>query len=471
MKVTILILPLSFCLLAGLCCASARAQTAPIRSVTGQFSARQLEPAKFLPAPADPMQTPVAGGWAYLLSSGASPALRNNDEVTLQPGMLVISCEQIKSLLLARLEMADRWQGRIDLTINPSLAEDQAPRLRAEFNPRGWTYKLELPRHVQQEILMRWLICSMLLEIANRQAGVQSAEVPLWLVEGMNADLQANSLPTYIHQPGQNLTMDVRWDKRAEMMPLELRKNAPLTFQQLSWPQASDLTPEGLPLFRSCSQFFLEELLRIDDGRACLRSMLAQLPQHWNWQTAFLQGFHSHFEQLLDVEKWWSVSCVNFVKGNKAQTWSDADCRKTLQSSLDVPVSVHFGSDQLPVEAMITLQEVIRQWRPADADAALQRAVAGLKFLAPRATPQWRPLVQLYLNTLLEYIRASRAAGVVRPLGKNTPSLLPGAKSDAIKQLDALDRQREVIRPSAVSTNLPQLSATEPPGSKPSGTH
>jgi hypothetical protein len=330
---------------------------------------------------------------------------------------------------------------------------------------------MELPGKVKEEILMRWLICSMLLEIANRQAGVQSAEIPLWLAEGMSADLQANNFPTYIHQPGQSWTMDVKWDRRAELMPLELRRRAPLSFQQLSWPQASDLTAEGLPLYRSCAQFFVEELLRLDDGRACLRSMIGQLPEHWNWQTAFLRAFHSHFPQLLDVEKWWGVSYVDFVSGYKVQTWSDPDCRKALQSSLDVPVFVHFGADQLPVEAMITLQEVIRQWRPLDAYEALERAVDGLKFLGPRATPQWRPLVQLYLQTLLDYLNASKNAGVDRQLGRHAPPILPGAKADAIKQLDELDRRREAILTSAVSTRLPQLSAAGQPDAKPADSH
>jgi hypothetical protein len=322
---------------------------------------------------------------------------------------------------------------------------------------------MELPGRVQQEVLMRWLIYAMLLEIANRQPGLQSAEVPPWLVEGMSADLQANNLPTFIHQPGQNLTMNLRWDPRAQSMPLELRQRAPLSFQQLSWPQASDMTAEGLPLYRSCAQFFVEDLLQFNDGQASLRAMIEQLPQHWNWQTAFLQAFHSHFQQLLDVEKWWGVNCVNFASGYKAQTWSDADCRKTLQSALDVPVAVHFGADKLPVDAMITLQEVIRQWSATNAHAALQRAVGQLKFLEPRAAPQWRPLVKLYLKTLLEYLDISRTAGLDRQLGMHAPEVLPGAKANAIKELDALDRQREAMRASGAATHLPQLSAAGQP--------
>jgi hypothetical protein len=470
-NVKIPIFPLCIWLTGGLCCASARGQVVAVHSSSGQFTARQLQRMVFLPAPARPIQSPVAGGLAYLLSSKALPALGNNDEVALEPSTLVVSCERLKALVLDKLGLVDRWQGRIDLTINPALAEDKGPQLTATRWPQGWTYELELPRNVQEEILMRSLIQTLLLEIANRQAGVQSAEIPLWLVEGMSADLQANNFPTFIVQSGQSWSANVVWNKGSEMMPSELRQHTPLSFQQLSWPQASDLTAEGLPLYRSCAQLFLEELLRFNDGRACLRTMITQLPEHWNWQTTFLLAFHSHFEQLLEVEKWWGVSYVDFTRGYKAQLWSAADCRKKLQDSLDVPVEVHFGADQMPVEAKITLQEVIRQWAPADVLEAVQRAIGGLKFLVPRATPELRPLAELYLKTLLDYLSATRTAGLERQLGKHAPSFLSGAKFEAIQQLDALDRQREAMWSNAVSNNPPQLSAAGQPEAKSADGH
>jgi len=43
---------------------------------------------------------------------------------------------------------------------------------------------------------------------------------------------------------------------------------------------------------RSC----LDELLRLENGRACLREMLAQLPAFYNWQFAFLKGFSPGFK-------------------------------------------------------------------------------------------------------------------------------------------------------------------------------
>ena len=454
--------------MAGLFCAPAWAQAALVRSFTGQFTARTLQQPVSRPALARPVQTRVVGSWAYLLSSGAASALGHSEEVPLEPWSLVVMCERIKGLVLNELGLADQWQGRIDLTINPSLTEEKGPQLTAVRGPREWTYGLELPRRVKQEMLLRSLIHTLLLEMANRQAGVQSAKIPLWLVEGISADLRANNLPTFILQPGQHLSTNFVWQRGAQMLPADLRQQAPLTFQDLSWPEASNLTAEGLPLYRGCARLFLDQLLRFHDGQACLRSMIGQLPEHWNWQTAFLLAFHSHFDQLLDVEKWWSVSYVDSVSGNKAQQWSTADARKKLQDSLDVPVQVQFKADRMPVDAKITLQEAIRQWASGDAAFAVQRAVVGLRFLVPRATPELRPLAALYLKTLLDYLSATQAARHERSLGKHSPSLLSGAKADAIQQLNALDRQRETLwtHPGHVSTNFPQLSALEHPNLK-----
>jgi hypothetical protein len=413
----------------------------------------------------------MAGSWAYLVSSSPTRAFGNAEDVTLDPSLLVAQCERLKALLLTELGEPDRWQGRIDLIINPSLAESDGPELTAVRRSQGWTYELVLPRNVAQEILLRKLFQTLLLEMANRHAGVQSAEIPLWLVEGMSAHLKAHSLQTLMLQPGQAVSANIIWDKGSEKMPAELRQHAALAFQQLSWPQESDLTAEGLPLYRTCAQLFLEGLLRFDDGKACLRSMIDQLAEHWNWQTTFLLAFHSHFDQLLDVEKWWSVNYVDLARGSKAQAWPAADCRRALQSSLDIPVEVHFDAGQMPVEAKVTLQEVVRQWPPKDAFAALQRAIGGLKYLEPRATPEWRTLTQLYLKTLLDYLRDSQAAAREPMLGLHAPSLLGLVKQEAIKNLNALDLQREALWSSVVSTNYPQLSASEYPAAKSVASH
>jgi hypothetical protein len=449
-NVTILILPLCVWLMAGLC-TPACGQSVLCHSSSGQFTARRLKDPAVL--------TPIAK------SSGQT------GELALEPALLVSECEQVKRMLLAELGMQDDWRGRIDLIINPALAEDSEPQLTAISRPQGWTYELLLAQHVTHEILLRKLFQTLFLEMANRHSGVQSVDVPLWLVEGMSAHLEANSLPALLLQPGQAVSRNIVWNRNGQTMPLELRQHPGLSFQELSWPEAADVTPQGLPLYRSCAQLFLEGLLKFADGKACLRSMIERLSEHWNWQTTFLQAFHSHFDQLLDVEKWWSVNYIDCVRGYKAQAWSGDESRRSLQSSLDIPVQVHFDSKKMPAEAKVTLQEVIQKWTPWDARDAIERAVAGLKFLEPRAAEQWRPLTQLYLKTLLEYLKDCETAERNTMLGKNPPPLLKIAKDGAIKRLNALDQQREALWAGSVSTNTSQLGASEALPSKTVAVH
>src|SRR5208282_1592368 len=161
--------------------------------------------------------------------------------------------------------------------------------------------------------------------------------------------LEAYNLPTFILQPGaQMASSNVRMEG-SELVRDALRRHAPLSFQQLSWPQAADMTGDGLNLYRGCAQLFLEGLLQFPDGKDCLRRMLAQLPEHLNWQTAFLLAFHTHFDQLLDVEKWWGLTAVAFSKTVAAPAWDAAQAWKKLQSALEVPVAVHFGAGRMPV--------------------------------------------------------------------------------------------------------------------------
>ena len=50
---------------------------------------------------------------------------------------------------------------------------------------------------------------------------------------------------------------------------------------------------------------------------------------------------------------------VDFIGRYNVNKWSAADCMKMLRRTLDVPVAVaKFDSNQMPVEARITLQEV-----------------------------------------------------------------------------------------------------------------
>lgn len=403
------------------------------RSSSGQFTAQEIR--RFTPYPTmpDAGRTQIEGGWAFVL---ASPPILNpaKEEIALDPSLLVVSCERLKLGLLGVLGLPDQWRGRVDLVINPALPENSEPALTAISQPGGWKYDLQLPKTLRQQILVRALMDTILLEIVNRNAGDQSAQIPFWLVEGMSAHLQANDLSGLILQPSLKAAM-VKL-QGLDVVRAQLRQNQPLSFQRLCWPADTDLSGEGLQLYRSCAQLFVEDLLQFGDGRLCLQKMLEELPQHLNWQTAFMAGFQSHFQQLLDVEKWWGLSYVTFTQSDLAEPWPAQDCWKKLQDCLDVPVEVHFAANQMPTEAVITLQEAIAQWSPAEVGDTLHRTISDLQILHYRAPAQLRPLIDLYLRVLVAYANADKN-WVAR---KTVP--LPSVKRNAIEQLDALDKKR-----------------------------
>ena len=194
----------------------------------------------------------------------------------------------------------------------------------------------------------------------------------------------------------------------------------------------------------------MDELLRLKDGQRCLGAMIDNLPQHLNWQTAFLQAFAPHFDRLLDVEKWWELACVHFTDIDFAARFSPRDSWRRLQQALDVPVEVRFSPDRLPAQAEITLQEVIHTWEPARAEAALQRVAGKLSLLRLQITPELRPLLDLYLSTVQNYLGDTHSGAAALTV-KNFQPPLAGARDAACRKLNALDAQRAALRPQYVS--------------------
>ena len=345
---------------------------------SGQFTAYAVQ----APSESAPLVTsvpaPLPGNRVFVLQPNLGFTPANNGTVKLTPPMFVMSCESLKQALLRSLALPDRWRGHVKCYLTASLAETEEPQLTAIHNATGWSYQLVVPRAVKSQTLVRSLVHVLLLEMANRNAGADPAHVPLWLVEGMAASLQAGNFSTFFSQPqtaviGNNLPLRGLAEARAL-----LGRQMPVSFQQLSWPEDQPDTEADRARARASAQLFVTELLDFQDGRACLAGMLDQLAQCLNWQTAFLRGFSPHFDSLLDVEKWWSVTCLSFTGRDSVQRWPDDLSFRQLQDAIDVPAQVYLSSNSLPTAAFITLQEAIRTWKPDDEAAAVVRALRGL---------------------------------------------------------------------------------------------
>lgn len=420
------------------------------KSRSGQFTVRAVASHAKLRPVASPT-VPIAGTWAHLLQPGVPKIGRTNDLVDLEPALLAIGCERLKDALLMELNTTDTWHGSVSVMINSALPDGDEPFLVATLRPGGWTYEMEVPKSAKPDRLLRSLVHVILLEMANRNSTGESTEVPLWLVEGMTAHLRAFNLPTFLMQEKVTLIGNrVKLDG-LDVVRQHLRKERALTFQALSWPEAEKADGRTPAIFRDSSQLLVYELLHLKNGRAEMRNMIAQLPAHQNWQFAFLNAFRAQFHKPLDVEKWWALTCVDFSGNQITEKWTPDESRRKLQDLLDVPAEVHVAADRMPVKAELTLQEVIRDWKPDAEAAAIRRTITGLETLQWHCAPEITKLAAGYETALRTYLKDLEKKRLIAKSAR-----IASLKKSVCRELDKLDAQRDSPRKQQIATTASQ---------------
>ena len=414
----------------------ANPQAASARSASGQFTVYGAPP------PDD--------------DAAATKLAEYENHLQLEPALTVVSCERIKHALADVLGGDSRWQGEISLVLYPAQsALDNVTIVSVKFKD-GWNYRLELPNPVERTRYVRAVVLGLLLERAGRNARERSPEIPVWLAEGLAQHLlQAYTRELFLPPPRRvvnrvTITPTVLSERRRD--PLEtargiLRERPPLTLAELSWPTDEQLDGAAGEAYHCSAQLFLTELLRLKDGRACLRAMLDGLGSCYNWQTAFLRAFRPHFARQVDLEKWWALQLVHFTGRDPAQAWSPEETWQKLDEVLRTPVEVRHARDQLPGRAEISLATVIREWNFVRQRQTLRAKLRELDFVQPRASRDLAGLVDDYRRWLADYLDRRDHPRMVLPASKRAS---PGAKDvvrETLKQLAALEARREAMRP------------------------
>jgi hypothetical protein len=398
----------------------------------------------------------VTGGRSASSLASAPAVATNADFVRLEPALLAMSAERIKQTLWRDLGVnpAAPWCGKIFLTVHPARSLDEDITIVSEHFADGWNYHVALPDALTRTRFLRAMTSVVLLEFANRGAGVRAAEIPAWLTDGLSQPLLATgTAEVVLSSPGKtpNGLLESRTiTTQRGIDPLAgarrvLRDYPALTFEQLSWPTDAQVSGADGGVYRASAQLFVSELLKLKDGPAHLRAMLQTSPRYYNWQTAFQNAFRADFAQPLDVEKWWALRAMDFVARNPGPTWTPAVSREKLDQILSVAVDFRTASNALPVHAQVSLQAVIRNFDSARQTAIFQTKLRDLELAQLRVA---RPLVALtagYRTAIANYLgQDSRRPPA--PFGKY-PLVVPAKASaqDTLEKLDALDVQRRTI--------------------------
>jgi hypothetical protein len=388
--------------------------------------------------------------------------------LTLEPTLLVVSCERIKQELWRELDAREQWRGKIFVRLYPARFGNDPVTITPDKFGGSWNYRVEMPDVLDRNRFVEAMVRVLLLEMANRRATDRSAEVPEWLTEGFarqllgwaelqlilppphSMDLRPNTKELNVQRMDVDVTDDPRvfgpntrrLDPMTEAVAI-LRARSPLGFEELSWPTEDQLSGDAAKVYRASSQLFVSQLLRLKDGADCLREMVARLPECLNWQLAFLDGFHSHFQTALDVEKWWALQLVQFSGRDLLHLWNATESWKKLDALLYLPIDVQIG-EGAPMRTEITYQTMIRGWDRTRQLQTLKQKLWELDLLRLHVAQEIIPLVDDYRAALRDYYtKRSASSKIMRHAGP-----LPDPVSEeAIQRLDELDVRRTAMRP------------------------
>lgn len=366
--------------------------------------------------------------------------------IGLEAGALAVTCEQVKHALLKQLDREDHWKDKVYVEIAPD-AEDDSDILMATVKYRdGWRYQLRLPVRIDPDKLLLAIVRTSLLELANRNSKGHSADLPLWLTEGMTKHLIATSPTPLVMQPKKlkDILPKVAPSRLIEDPLLEprahLQKYNAWTFQEMSLPSDVQMNPLEWTHFRHCAHVLVQSLLRTPNGPKNLGAMLDAMPNYLNWQFALLEGFQGQFASPLDIEKWWSLTLVDLKSFDSHNRWTYQPAVRRLDQILDTSVTLDPGVDAVPTQRNLELQLLIDlvewdQQRPYIMDVISQ-----LIFFQIHAPEDLVKLAGDYRITLMEYVNSRDTAAKTTRRGEVATShkVIVRETLDKLKLLDVL---------------------------------
>jgi hypothetical protein len=397
----------------------------------------------------------------------ALAASAKEDYAYLDPATLAVTCEKVKRALEQELGWGDRWRGTIYVNIRPVRRDREEPDILAFRTERGWNYRIDLPDEISRRHLLEALVETLVLEFADRASTNNSVELPPWLVGGLTAHLsegrlagialQTRSLQQLSTEPRFRAPRDVSHIDVDQALRQRVQNGGVLNTDQLNWPEFDGdnaLTAED---YHHSAHLFVRELLRLPAGPDALCATLAMLPQHLNWQTAFLRGFEPYFKRMLDVEKWWSITLSQWNTHDVSVFWSSPEARRKLEEILYTPVEVRLPNDPQPQVTLVAMQTVLNDWSFEQQSPLLQTKVDQLRVAQRHCTSNLTALVNGYHATLAKYLEVRRNPG--RFLAERR---VRAAVAQAVEELNALDAQRLRLAGDPRAMNAPGGRASTP---------
>ena len=376
------------------------------------------------------------------------PLARNR--IALSPALLAVSCERVRDALYQELGLSPRWRinsspsGRGSISLVIHTKPDDQISIAPWRREKGWNFRIDLPAQIEPARLVETIVHVLLVDLASAGSNSEVVELPSWLSKGFIAYVKSSSLRALVLQSNRSIAREEVRVEPAMFARNRLREKPALSFSELSWP---DDLPEALAaVYADSALLFVAELLRLPDGRVCLRETIQQLANYRNWQFAFLRGFRSHFTELGDVEKWWALKLVGLRSAGSGEQWSRVESLQRLDAALRVPVNIHASSNALPQRSEVPIEEVVSRWEPSLQRGALSEVLQRLAFLRPHAANEAASLINEYSSVLQEF-NDRRDAGLHNAVRRGQSGLNPLVlRQWTVRRLRELDQKRTLAK-------------------------
>jgi len=362
--------------------------------------------------------------------------------VRVDPTTLCVTAENIKGALLAALNTTDNWRSPVAVSLHPVQRDGEEIVVASLRSANGWDYRLTVPEMANKRHLVEALVQVLLLEIAQRHSADRAVELPPWLAPGLAAHLEATSISPLVLQPESRTSSRRKIEEAVRGTRETLRASGGLTLDELNWP-SERVNPVA---YEASAHLFVRELLRKAGGRA-LNDMLHRLPDHYNWQTAFLQAFG--FQSLREVDKWWTLHLVQFAGRESLSIWSTGEINAQLVDILNTTVHVRHATNQLPVATKLPLDRLIEEWELPRQEPVLRQKLVQLDALRLRSPTNVVAIVATYQQYLSEYLTRREQLRANRPA--NAP-IVKTLVRKTLQKLGDLDVRREIAVSGASGT-------------------
>ena len=371
------------------------------------------------------------------------------DYMQMEPGLVVVSCEKVKTelLLLFRRQKND-WESLITVYVDGKGDPDMPINVSANYSNRGWQFRLVVPGQMEKRRFVRAIVRALLQEMANRgNHSPRVAEVPLWMQEGIAAHMYsmwgpalALGIGTHVwgldgptlvvhRHPLRVFEQDYEDLLEPERRHLELFD--PVSFGELQMPAERQLEGYDWETFQACSHVFVTELLKLKQGREMMWNNIGLLANFRNAQLAFMEAFKPVFPSVLAADKWWSVALVDFKLRDDQMHWSEERTLARLRDILHVPVSIRIGTNAVPGLKEMMFQELITETSYGKHRPILLQSISKLVIMQVNSRRDLARILKDYRAAIEGYIRKQDA--------NSAPSASRLHKKDIVEQLDLLD--------------------------------